>query len=78
VIGKALEIVTSLPDWLMISVIVFIISLLTELTTNPAACALVMPIVANMVSYSDNIYFVIYNVVKYSSRRCIEAAVYSQ
>ncbi|KAK2142702.1 hypothetical protein LSH36_922g01011 [Paralvinella palmiformis] len=48
VIGKALEIVTSLPDWLMISVIVFIISLLTELTTNPAACALVMPIVANM------------------------------
>ncbi|KAK2138697.1 hypothetical protein LSH36_2565g00005, partial [Paralvinella palmiformis] len=52
-IGKALTIFDVLPHWLMITVVAFITALLTEVTSNPAACSLVMPILANMAEKLD-------------------------
>ncbi|KAK2148948.1 hypothetical protein LSH36_474g04046 [Paralvinella palmiformis] len=48
VIGEALTAFDVLPAWFMVTVIAFITSLLTEVTSNSAACSLILPIVASM------------------------------
>ena len=49
-IGEQLAVFGSLPGWLMVAIICFLVAMLTEVTSNSATCTILMPIVAAMVS----------------------------
>ena len=49
-IGEQLAVFGSLPGWLMVAIICFLVAMLTEVTSNSATCTILMPIVAAMAS----------------------------
>ena len=48
-IGEKLLLFNALPHWLMLFLMCFIISLMTEVITNSAATTLLLPVMASMV-----------------------------
>lgn len=48
-IGNQLQVFNALPGWAMVIVLSFVVSLLTNVTSNTAMCTLLMPIMAIMV-----------------------------
>ena len=48
-IGEQLAVFGSLPGWLMVAIICFLVAMLTEVTSNSATCTILMPIMASMV-----------------------------